>query len=640
MDPKPLRTDQKAVTVASGTKSLEVIGVLALLCVSLMGPLGAVPAVQEKIAPGLQEELVWMERYPAYDYPMPVIIQVKESVFRDVLEARRLRGEDRANMLPLVNGFTGRLTGHQIRSLVQSDQIEYVTLDMPLHLTGKPDKGDKGGGGTPEGGIDPVSYLSIIGADYAAGYDGSGITVAVFDSGIRSHSDLALKGNSVRITETYDFSIDGTPISKSQSQDFQNLDLFGHGTHVTGIIGGSGNKSDGVFAGVAPKVRFIDLQVVNAEGYGQTSNLIAAIDWLIANNDSLDVRVANLSLGHGPIESYAQDPLCQAVERMVAAGIVTVVSAGNLGKTDTEPTIWGAITSPGNSPAVITVGPINTQGTLTHTDDIATTYGSRGPTYLDQFFKPDLVAPGNAIGSLLAKNSKLHNDYLELQIDDYYITLSGSSMATGYVSGAAALMLDANPDLTPRLVKAILILSASKLQQPHMLEQGNGMLNVATAVALAEAVDVANQQVAYAVAPYWDLDGEQIWAGGAFGAGDRLVYSPLIGAPTADLSWGQGELWSDQLAYTDGTSWTDGLFDPGSVVWDSGFVWSDSFFWSDSVFWADGVFWSDGLFASDSFLWSDGFLWSDAVFWSDAFLWADGSEQFQGDGAHDFRGDH
>ena len=143
-----------------------------------------------------------------------------------------------------------------------------------------------------------------------------------------------------------------------------------------------------------------------------------------------------------------------------------------MGKSADYPKIWGAISSPGNDPAVITVSPVNTQGTRTHSDDIATTYGSRGPTYVDGYFKPDLAAPGNAIGSLLALDSYLDLSYPELRIDSNYISLSGSSMATGYVSGTVALMLGANPNLTPRLVKTILLLSAIKLTQPHMLEQG------------------------------------------------------------------------------------------------------------------------------------------------------------------------
>ncbi len=148
---------------------------------------------------------------------------------------------------------------------------------------------------------------------------------------------------------------------------------------------------------------------------------------------------------------------------MVAAGIVTIVSAGNLGKTDQYPKIWGGITSPGTEPTVITVGAVNTRGTLTHADDIATSYSSRGYTVHDGLFKPDLVAPGNKITSLRLNGGTLDKAYPDWALDEEYTSLSGSSMATAFVSGVAALMLEANPDLNPNLTKAILLLTATKM---------------------------------------------------------------------------------------------------------------------------------------------------------------------------------
>ena len=203
-----------------------------------------------------------------------------------------------------------------------------------------------------------------------------------------------------------------------------------------------------------------------------------------------------------------------------------MASGGNLGKASEYPEIWGAINSPANDPSVITVYPMKTGGTATHRDDIATTYGSRGPTYLDGLFKPDLAAPGNKIPSLLASGSNISQGQPELQIDEYYITLSGSSMATPFVTGTIALMLEANPDLNPNIAKLILLSSAIKLQQPHALEQGNGLVNAFTAVRLAEAIDMETHQLTSAVSPQWFLDGETVRAGGAFVYGDQVVLSP------------------------------------------------------------------------------------------------------------------
>ena len=204
------------------------------------------------------------------------------------------------------------------------------------------------------------------------------------------------------------YPLDGKDAKKYSRDD------YGHGTHVAAMIASQGNYSNGRFRGVAPEVTLLDLRVLGSNGTGSTSHLISAIDWVIANRETYDIRAANLSLGHPPVDSYRDDPLCQAVEQMVEAGIVTVVSAGNLGKSANYPKIVGAITSPGNDPSVITVGAINIKGTTSHSDDVPTTYSSRGPTYLDNLFKPDLSAPGNQVGSLTAKGSLLHEEYVTL----------------------------------------------------------------------------------------------------------------------------------------------------------------------------------------------------------------------------------
>ena len=254
------------------------------------------------------------------------------------------------------------------------------------------------------------------------------------------------------------------------------------------------------------------------------------------------------------------DPLCQAVERMVEGGIVTVVSAGNLGKTAEYPEVWGGISSPGNDPLVITVGAMNTNDTISHSDDVVASYSSRGPTYPDGLFKPDLVAPGNNIICPSAPSSYLSTSFPELRIDENYVRLSGSSIATAVVSGTVALMIDANGNLNPNLAKLILLSTAIKMQEPSMLEQGNGMVNAKTAVELAKAVDMRKQTVSDDVSPCWTLAGEygseEVWAGGAFAYGDQIVYGDMVQADVAGL-WGDGVFWTDFLFKQDGVFWTD-----------------------------------------------------------------------------------
>ena len=196
---------------------------------------------------------------------------------------------------------------------------------------------------------------------------------------------------------------------------------------------------------MAPGAHLINLRVLAADGSGQSSDVLEAIDWTIENKARYGIRVLNVSLGHPAFEPAADDPLVQAVERAVRAGIVVVCSAGNLGKHPvTGQPIIGAINSPGNSPSVITVGALNTKGTPQRSDDVVATYSSRGPTYGDGFVKPDLVAPGNRIVSLAAPVSKLWVEHPEQRRGFGYIELSGTSQATAVVAGAAALVLDAN----------------------------------------------------------------------------------------------------------------------------------------------------------------------------------------------------
>ncbi len=536
---------------------------------------------------------------------IPVIIQVKEELFEQDRQERQLRGQDRVHMLDSIAGYRARLNPSQIRALLRSDVVEYVTLDPVI-------RGTKRGGRKKRASLS--EYRKIIGSDLVK-TKGDKSRVAVFDSGVSEHEDL--KKPKVKV--------DFTSGSAQFTKDSEN-DGYGHGTHVAGIISGSGKESEGKNRGVS-EAEIIDLKVIGGEGWGVASNLIKAIDWVIANKNKYDIRVANLSLGHPPLQSYRKDPLCAAVRRMVKAGIVTVVSAGNLGRTDDHPVVYGGITVPGIEPSVITVGAINNQGTLTHKDDIGTSYSSRGPT-IDGLFKPDLVAPGNGIPGAIGEDSFLEEHYPDLKVDEGYLDLSGSSMATAFVSGVVTQMLDENERLTPGLVKMILLLTATKLEQPHLFQQGNGMVNAVAAAQMAKLVDVKKRRLKKDIDPYWDLvlvegvkckkepeNCERVWVGGAVAYADQVVFSPLVNDSVSSL-WGSSFLWSDSLSWEEKSelSWAKGFFDSGSVLW------SDSFLWADSLLWADTKLNDSSVLWSDSFLWAESFLWSDSVLWSENLL--------------------
>ena len=218
------------------------------------------------------------------------------------------------------------------------------------------------------------------------GYDGNGITVAVIDSGITPwHDDLADPdaAGAQRVARFVDF-VNGAE---------QAYDDYGHGTHVAGIIAGNGADSNGAITGIAPAARLAVLKVLDAAGRGRISNLIAALDYVVAHRDELNIRLVNLSVGAGVYESFHSDLLTLAAKRVVEHGVVVVAAAGNLGRTADGLTQHGAITAPGNAPWVITVGASSHNGTANRADDTIAAFSSRGPTAVDHRQSPTSSRP-------------------------------------------------------------------------------------------------------------------------------------------------------------------------------------------------------------------------------------------------------
>ena len=224
---------------------------------------------------------------------------------------------------------------------------------------------------------------------------------------------------------------------------------------------------------------------------------------MTANKARLGIDIINLSLGHPIYEPAASDPLVQAVEAAVRAGIVVVVAAGNYG---TSPSTglpgYAGVLSPGNAPSAITVGAVNTFATNVRSDDRVTAYSSRGPTWYDGTAKPDIVAPGHRLASVAATESTLYVNHPEVT-EGAYLRLSGTSMAAGVVTGAVALVLEANRNafltqtaLTPNAVKAIVQYTAIRVRDDLGVEyddltQGAGAINAAGAVDLASRIDAS-----------------------------------------------------------------------------------------------------------------------------------------------------
>ena len=323
------------------------------------------------------------------------------------------------------------------------------------------------------------------------GYTGAGVGVAIIDSGITSwHDDLTNNSSKLfpygnqRVAKFVDFV--GT---RSLPYDDN-----GHGSHVAGIIGGNGYDSKGEKAGIAPGASLISLKVLDAHGQGSISNMIAALGWIATNATKYNIRVVNMSVGAGIYESYWTDPLTLATKALTDKGITVVAAAGNMGKNANGQLQWGGITAPGNAPWVLTVGASSTMGTLTRSDDQMADFSSSGPTAIDFEAKPDLVAPGVGTVSLsvpgstfyLEKATALLAGSLPNLTSKPYLALSGTSMAAPVVSGTVALMLQANPNLTPNLIKAILQYTAQIYQGYGPLREGAGFLNSLGAVRLAK----------------------------------------------------------------------------------------------------------------------------------------------------------
>jgi serine protease AprX len=544
--------------------------------------LGSIAAYAKIPGKGPSQKLaVDLNNFPMNaDGTLSVIIQFNQNPKAKHLAELEAQGGHVTFTLDQINAVAVRVPPSALEWLHGHPDVLYVSPDRPNKVAADDDI--------------PAVMDDVARQQY--GLDGTGVGIAVIDSGVYNHDDLQKSAGGSRIVYNESFVVN----------DPSTNDAYGHGTHVAGILAGNGRDSQGgyptQYVGIAPNANIINLRVLDANGVGSDSQVIAAIQRAIQLKSTYNIRVINLSLGRPVFESYALDPVCQAVEAAWKAGIVVVVAAGNSGRDNSFGNQgYATINAPGNDPNVITVGATKTNGTGTRLDDTVASYSSKGPTLVDHIVKPDLVAPGNRIASLESPGSTIATQDSSLVVSPIttcslsscttgtpgkYLRLSGTSMATPIVAGAAALMLQKDPTLTPDIIKARMMKTAWKgyplsswgydswgfgyLSQYDVFTIGAGYLDVYAAL---RNTDVVN--------------------GGA--------PSPVAFRNTAT---GKYSL-SNSLSITWGNSITWG----SSIVWSNSIVWGGSALVSDSIIWGDSIVWGDATCSANSIIWSDSIIW-------------------------------
>ena len=582
---------------------------------------------------------------------VPPILGGGDKASRELIEPGRdpRRRNGRVRVILQLSGAPGPQLGAllgraDVREGARFGRLGARVVELPLHVVEKisrhrevkfvsPDREAFGFGHiTRTTGADDVRGALGSGAlgSVAPGLDGTGVGIAVLDSGIDTdHVAFRDPLNRLRVRLSRDFTGEG-----------RTDDPHGHGTHVASIAAGNGRVARGEYTGVAPNASLINLRVLDSRGTGRVSNILAALDWVLQNRALYNIRVVNLSLGTAAVESYKDDPVCQAVRRLVDAGLVVVAAAGNNGKDASGEKLYGYIHAPGNEPSAVTVGASNTFGTDFRSDDGVATYSSRGPTRSgetdllgvrrhDNLVKPDLVAPGNKIIDAAAEDNYLlrTNPSLDAGVSEAdsrrMMYLNGTSMATPVVAGAVALMLQANPSLTPNLVKAILMYTAQPLAGFNMLEQGAGQLNVEGAVRLARLVRADLSALTPLGAPLLNTlsppAAQTTIAGQTFAWSQGIIVrygyaSGLELITRYQKIYGQGVLVTDGVFVTDGVLVTDRkMVSSGVLVTDHVVTSGGGLLGTGTVFLGAGVLVTDHAYVHDGVLVTDGQVSADSA---------------------------
>ncbi|MFN2544890.1 MAG: S8 family serine peptidase [Actinomycetota bacterium] len=490
------------------------------------------------------------------DSTFSVIVREAQPSSSSAEDLVRMLGGRVTHELRIVGGFSAVVPGSAVRSLTSSSTVWRVWGDAHVHMLADTTVYNQRAANTV--------WQKSIGLDDARPlYNGTGVTVALLDTGVVPVPDLVN-----HISHVVDF----TPES-------DGMDRFGHGTHMAGIMVGDGTSSGGTWTGVAPGAKLVSVKVAGANGATDVSIVLAGLQWVVTHRAQYGIRVLNLSFGTDSKQPYSVDPLDYAVEQVWRSGVLVVVSAGNRGSAA------GTITKPGDDPFVVTVGAADLKNTGDRSDDVVAPFSSVGPTQ-DGVSKPDLVAPGVTIVSARDMGSTIDTAYPDARMPNLsYFKGTGTSQAAAIVSGVAALAFQANPSLTPDQAKRLLVNKAKDyLPVLSPLGSGAGLVNAyATPTAAATKLEM-----------------------GAMGAA-RQSFSPSTGLGSLELSRGSMHVYSD-INHNGQPVLVTGEVDVLGNAW-SGNAWSGNAWsgnaWSGNAW--SGVAWEGNAWSGNA--WS-GDAWS------------------------------
>ncbi len=496
---------------------------------------------------------------------LQLVLRIDSAAMGSVLDRVHSLGGTVERRLDGIEAAVVRLPVAAAGALRSTAGVLGMSENAPVKLQGQT--------GGYDAGTDPNSMLNVAyatkvnllwdGVTTGSPVTGAGIDVALIDSGVTPVEGLSGPG---KVLNGPDLSFE------SQNGSTRYLDTFGHGTFMAGIIAGKdADEGTSAYRGMAPDSRVISLKVADARGNTDVSQVIAAIDWVVQHraDPGMNIRVLNLSFGTPSLQAYTLDPLSYAAETAWRKGIVVVVSVGNDG------TGTGKLLNPAQDPYVLAVGADDTKGTRTVTDDVIPAFSTRG----DGVRNPDLVAPGVSLQGLRVPGSYADVTYgSTAAFDGRFFRGSGTSQAAAVVSGAAALLLQHRPGLTPDQVKALLRAGAKGLPAADQQAQGAGVINVDLA---AKTAPTATRQSFPTSTGTGTLDGAR---GSA-----KLVKDGVVLSGEKDIMGNAYVTGTRALQEATGTSWVGGLWNGSS--W-AGSSWAGSS-WAGSS-WAGGV-WASAL---------------------------------------------